>query len=266
MSPGSRPAPFCPIEHRPKAPLALPWRLAAPSWVWPGSVAENTLRLVPGFSEISVVLFESEPTPAYDPADFPAELTGRGATFHLHLPLDLPWARGTEAVNGVLDRLYTATGALKPWASVLHAPPDDRGLASAAALFKARGLKPRQVLVENTADFDLCDFWCDIKYFDLGACLDLGHLLAYGQERTMGLPGLWKRVRMLHLCAPGENGRHESLARLDRAGRAVLKRMLASLAPGSVIVLELFSPEELFESLEELRARLSEWRMWPCCA
>lgn len=256
--------PSCPIANRPKTPLALPWRLAAPSWVWPGSVAENTLRLVPGFSEISLILFESEPTPPYDPADFPAELTGRGATFHLHLPLDLPWQRGPHAVSAVLDRVYGATRALNPWASVLHAPPDERGLAAAAELFKARGLRPRQILVENTEDFDLCKFWCDVKFFDLGTCLDLGHLLAYGQERTMDLPGLWKRVRMLHLCAPGEGGRHESLARLDRAGRELLRRMLTSLAPGSVIVLELFTPEHLFESLEELLARLTEWRMWPC--
>ena len=56
---------------------------------------------------------------------------------------------------------------------------------------------------------------------------------------------------MLHLNAPdpAKSGRHAALDQLDAAGQALLGRMLKAFAPGGSVVLELFSPGELFDSL-----------------
>lgn len=255
-APSQRPSP---PDHGPR----LPWRLAAPSWVWPGGVVENVARLAPEFHEIGILLLETTPTPAYRPEDFPSGL-GNGTTrFHLHLPLDLPWHQGMAVVGPLVDSLFALTRGLSPWAAVLHAPPDARLLAAAAQSFAASGIPPRRILLENTEDFSYCDFYCDIKYFHYGMCLDLGHMLAHGQERCLFLPDLWSRVRMVHLCAPGPGGAHAPLTELDAEGHRLLRYILERLEPGSVVMLELFSPEALFTSQEFLALRLREWGMTP---
>ena len=98
---------------------------------------------------------------------------------------------------------------------------------------------------------DLEAMWPVVRELGLGVCLDLGHMLERGQEEFLDLPGLWAHTRMLHLNAPdpAKPGRHAALDRLDPAGRALLGRMLGAFAPGGSVVLELFSPGELFDSL-----------------
>ncbi|MBU1041611.1 MAG: sugar phosphate isomerase/epimerase [Proteobacteria bacterium] len=236
-----------------------PWSLAAPSCVLPADVGTNCTALARHFPELGLCFFETGACLGYTEADLPADLRTLPVRWHMHLPLDLPWTGGADAVAKAILALAEKVAGLAPWAYVLHPPeaPDDlRGggaeqLRCVALALKERGISPEALLVENIRGRDLETMWPVVRELGLGVCLDLGHMLERGQEDFLTLPGLWVHARMLHLNAPDEArpGRHAALDRLDAAGQAVLGRMLSSFAPGGSVVLELFSPRELFDSL-----------------
>ena len=236
-----------------------PWSLAAPSCVLPADVGTNCTALARHFPEIGLCFFETGACLAYTEADLPRSLDALPVRWHLHLPLDLPWALGPAALAETILALSEKVAGLAPWAYVLH-PPDEPGglradgperLRCLALALRERGIPHGALLVENIKGRDLEAMWPVVRELGLGVCLDLGHMLERGQEDFLALPGLWDHVRMLHLNAPDEArpGRHAALDRLDAAGRALLGRMLTRFAPGGSVVLELFSPRELFDSL-----------------
>lgn len=231
-----------------------PWSLAAPSCVLPADVGRNCTALAPFFPELGLCFFETAACLAYGEADLPRSLAALPVRWHLHLPLDLPWGEGTPAVAGVILALAEKVAELAPWAYVLHPPRQPETLRDLALALAAGGLPPGSLLVENIQGRDLERMWPVVRELDLGACLDLGHMLEHGQQDFLDLPGLWAHARMLHLNAPdtARPVRHAPLDRLDDAGRAVLGRMLSSFAPGGSVLLELFSPRELFDSLRYL--------------
>jgi len=234
-----------------------PWTLAAPSCVLPADVGTNCTALARHFPELGLCFFETGACLAYSEADLPQALSALPVRWHLHLPLDLPWGQGPQAVAGTILALAEKVAGLAPWAYVLH-PPEDAGLLRSLARILDEGsggrLRPEALLVENIQGRDLERMWPVVREFGLGVCLDLGHMLERGQEDFLALPGLWAHARMLHLNAPdrARPGRHAALDTLDAAGLALLERMLAAFAPGGTVLLELFSPRELFDSLRFL--------------
>jgi hypothetical protein len=234
-----------------------PWTLAAPSCVLPADVGTNCTALARHFPELGLCFFETGACLAYGEADLPQALRALPVRWHLHLPLDLPWSQGPQAVAGTILALAEKVAGLAPWAYVLH-PPEDAGLLRSLARILDGGsggrLGPEALLVENIQGRDLERMWPVVRELGLGVCLDLGHMLERGQEDFLDLPGLWAHTRMLHLNAPdrARPGRHAALDTLDAAGLALLERMLAAFAPGGTVLLELFSPRELFDSLRFL--------------
>lgn len=233
------------------AGLLPPWSLAAPSCVLPADVGTNCAALARHFPELGLCFFETQACLAYGEADLPPGLNGLPVRWHVHLPLDLPWDLGPKAVAKIILALAEKVAGLAPWAYVLHPPPEPGQLGDLAIALAGRGLRPEALLVENIQGRDLARMWPVVRELNLGACLDLGHMLERGQEEFLDLPGLWAHTRMLHLNAPdpARPGRHAELDSLDAAGRALLGRMLSAFAPGGTVVLELFSPQELFGSL-----------------
>jgi hypothetical protein len=232
-----------------------PWSLAAPSCVLPADVGTNCAALARHFPELGLCFFETGACLAYGEADLPQSLGELPVRWHLHLPLDLPWdlpmGRGPQQVAETILALAEKIAGLAPWAYVLHPPREADQLRELVLLLSERGLRPESLLVENIQGDDLARMWPVVRELGLGVCLDLGHMLKRGQEEFLTLPGLWAHTRMLHLNAPdvARPGRHAALDHLDATGRALLGRMLAAFAPGGSVVLELFSPRELFDSL-----------------
>lgn len=231
---------------------APPWTVAAPSFVIPGTVRENCALLRKSFPEVGLLLFETQACLNYGPHDLPGPDEFPELRFHAHLPLDLPWTGGLERIEAILAALMAKVAHLKPWSYVLHPPPAAVDLTELAQVFARLGVDPVAVLLENTREQDLAGIWKQAARAGFSACLDLGHLLSYDQKDALALPGPWPRTRLLHLNAPGPDGRHESLARLDEQGRATLTDMLARFEPGGVVLLEVFDPCRLEESLNVL--------------
>lgn len=234
----------------------LPWVLAAPSCVLPAPLAENCTFLAQDFDEIALAFFETEACLAYTGQDLPPGLAQLPVSWHMHLPLDLPWSAGAECVAEVALALARRAAFLSPGCFVLHPPDEPEELARLADLLGHGGLPPEALLVENICGRDLALHWPMIQDRGLGVCLDLGHMLVHGQEDFLDLPGLFARTRMLHLNAPDPHkpARHASLSLLDARGRALMDRLLAGFGPGGVVVLELFNEDALCDSLRCLRA------------
>jgi len=273
----------CSVSPRPGLRHA---RIAAPSFVWPEHIAENCRKLRPLVDEVGLLFFQTEACLMYTEFDLPAWLAETGLRYHVHLPLDLPWAEDLQAVWNAVSRLRRKADFLQPWAYVLHPPSfpppgpphatigesvcslPEKGVAwnysveSLAWLvrrWEVDGASPESLLLENTLENDLTGLWPLIQAANLGICLDLGHLLIADQQ-THRLPDIWPRVHMVHLSAPGKvsaDGRlvdgHRTLAELDERGWGLLEEILAQVHEECVLMVEVFYPEGLMESVHMLR-------------
>lgn len=233
----------------------MSFRLAAPSCVIPDRVGPNCRALAPLVREVGLMLLETRGCQDYDDRDLPPDLPDLGLSYHAHLPVDLPWKSGPDAVCGPLRAIEQKIAFLHPCGYVLHPPPP----GELTRLVRRRPDLASSLRMENTRDSDLRDIWPEIESLDLGVCLDVGHLVSYGQERIMQIPGFLERVRMLHVYG-GESGRgHAALEDLPDPG--LLRAILGSVRRDCVLVAELFRLDALTRSLDLLRAWLDAWGM-----
>ena len=151
--------------------------------------------------------------------------------------------------------------------AVLHPPghdPADAGLAGRllaafAEAWLASGGEPARLLLENVRGNDLTGLAGPIREYGFGLCLDMGHILAYGQEKLLRRPDLLRSVDMLHVNAPGKGrraGEHLPLTSLDASGQKRAERICKSVPPRAVIMMELFSWRRIEESLPLIRSWL----------
>jgi len=252
-------------RHVPVAEIEKKWDMefgftvAAPSFVIPAGAAENSRFLADYFPEICLLFFETDSCLKYTDIDLPSDLSDLPVNWHIHLPLDLPWEQGLDTVWSKLRGLMDKAAFLSPSVYVLHPPTVPGMLVPLAKRFREAGVDPADILLENVEETDLTTMWDDARRGGYSTCLDLGHILAYGQHSVLDLPGLWSTVRMLHVYAPKNGGRHTSLANLDESGQTLLRTMLKQFS-GDTLTLEVFDETGIFESVDLLAGWLSGWR------
>jgi len=242
--------------------VPLTWPLAAASWLWPTTLKKNLHRIASWklpIRQVALLFYQHAPSLEYTPDEFEAP---PGLTSHAHLPIDLPWKSGPEAVWDILSRLMALPRALSPWGGVLHPPEDPRDLDAVAAIWRAEAPGWR-LMIENIPGRDLRAHWPVIEARDLPVCLDVGHLMAFDQDWLLDEPGLPGRVELVHCYAPGiVKGRHEHMAltELSPSQRRTLGRIMRLVRPNTPILFEVFSESDLRVSLETFYALSSDWR------
>ncbi|WP_320170747.1 cobamide remodeling phosphodiesterase CbiR [Maridesulfovibrio sp.] len=229
--------------------------LAAPSWVIPGTVAENCFHLAGKVDEIALLFFETEACLKYTRNDLPTDLAETGLSFHIHHPLDLPWSAGGDAVAGIVLELASLAAHLSPRAHVIHPPEDgpeaEKALMDFAGAIRGAGFDPGMFLFENIKENSLSDYVGTIRECGFGICLDLGHILSYGQHSLLDgqIKGI---VRMLHLNAPGPGGKHAPLDSLSDSDIPVLDVMFSLLDGNGTVTVEVFEEVGFSNSLKFL--------------
>jgi len=228
--------------------------IAAPSRVIPGTTAQNIrfLHQHAGgrIQEIALCFFETQPSLAYTTDDLPETLPELPFSWHVHLPVDLPWHIGPEASANCALRLMRKVEALQPRAAVLHAPdlPARKALLAAFAdTWSARCAVP--LLLENVESCDLVDIAQIIVDAECGVCLDLGHMLAYRQQNIFDHAELVSRVQLAHWSAPDGADRHLPLTRLTGEEKNSLQAAAAQLPDTTTHLLEIFDWNGVEESL-----------------
>ncbi len=245
----------------------MSWKLAAPSFVLSGTVAENCRFLAHRVDSVGLCLFETRACLEYGEDDLPPWLTklrGRDGAmrYHAHLPLDLPWELGADAAADLAVALARHIAWLHPEAYVLHPPATAPELREFLLRWQDAGLDTASLCLENIQGNDLAQTLPLTYEFNCGYCLDFGHILAFGQGHLLGDTRFLERARMLHVYAPGAPGptgsfgghKHAPLTRLDREGGETLAAFMAALSlhaqGGGLLVLEIFSWPGIEESLE----------------
>lgn len=231
------------------------FRLAAPSCVIPDRVGPNCRALSPLVREVALMLLETSGCLDYDERDLPPDLPALGLTYHAHLPLDLPWRDGSKAVADVIWALEQKIAFLCPRGYVLHPPAPGQ----LSGLLAHRPDLASLLRLENTAHGDLTGIWDEITALNLGVCLDVGHMVSYGQDGMLSLSGFFDRVRMLHVYGGESKRGHAGLDQLPDPG--LLRDILRRVRADAVLVVEIFSLDELERSLDLLRSWLLRWGM-----
>jgi hypothetical protein len=244
---------------RKKWNVDFPFTIAAPSFVLPAGVGENSLFLADYFPEIALLFFEADACLAYTDDNLPPALADLDCTWHVHMPLDLDWNEGLDPVWRKIDGLLDKAAFLAPRGHVLHPPTAPDMLLPLAARLRDKGMDPALFLIENIRGYSLTPIWEEIVEGGFSTCLDIGHILAYDQFDVLDLPGLWPTVRMLHVYGGEKRMQHHPLPRLDKAGRKLLRTLLAQ-APDATVTLEVFNEKGLFQSLDQLGQWLASWR------
>lgn len=247
----------------------LPGRiLAAPSWVFPGSLRDNCHFLADRVDEAGLLFFESAPALAYDPEDLPPDLADLPLRYHVHLPSDLPMERPADAASVCVELLGKAA-FLRPVCGVLHPPAITAAggerearlrLVAFLDAFAASGASPASLLLENTKENDLTCLETLVEDYDLRICLDMGHALAYNQKVLLRHESLLQRTGMIHVSAPGRGlgvGQHLPLTALAPGEASAARYMLRAAPPDAVIMLEMFH----WPYIESSLPLLGQWLM-----
>ena len=251
---------------------AIPFTTAAPSWVMAGTIYDNCVFLENKVDEVGLLFFETESCLAYSNNDLPTELATLDLNYHVHLPLDLPWSDPAQVAEIIL-RLMEKVQFLGVERAVLH-PPVTQGddgfsraealsaLDTVAAAWERAGLRCNDLLIENIDGAELTDLVPAFNRWEFGLCLDLGHVIAYGQEPLLDCREICNRLRMVHLNAPADcfsvagKSRHVSLDRLDKDGRRIARRMLALCSKDTVLMYELFKWEHILSTIPVVKELL----------
>lgn len=229
---------------------ALKDKLAAPSWVMPGTIAQNALFLLNKVAEIGLCFFEWQSCLKYGAQDLQPWLANLPFSWHIHMPLDLPWHDGGERVAGICAALWQKGAFLKPRLMVLHPPANKATQLLAAFIAKIRRIADIQILLENTPHCDIQIFSDDFLTANgLGVCLDIGHALGYFQE---GFTRLGRHAKLIHWSAPGNGDRHKPLYCLTEPQKKAAIRMAKTFQPGIVHLLEIFRWDGIEKSLPTL--------------
>lgn len=240
-----------------------PFRLAAPSFIWPDTWAANARMLAPAVDEVELLLFESQGLP--DEAEI-RELerirrdTGLG--YNVHLPTDVSptapdqWEAAVRALQTAVER----TAPLEPSVFILHLPAPEMGSESqwreAASHSLERllstGIPSRRIAVETLEDGPFGRIQPLVEEFDLSICLDTGHLLLRAENPVAFLETHRDRISAIHLHGVADGKDHRPLSRFPMT-------LAADFAEGlhhfeSVVSLEVFGYTSLVKSLETLES------------
>ena len=249
---------------RPSYPTAHPLagRLAAPSFVIPAAVGENARFLAGKVDEVGLCLFETRACLKYGPQDLPPDLAALPLRWHAHLPVDLPWpekagaaAHPARTAARLALEVLDKAAFLQPRCAVLHppvaAPPNQRSfLAGFAYHWKKHSHIP--LLLENVAHSDICGLGQGfLQDHDLGLCLDVGHLLGYGQKNLLFSP-LPEQAALVHWSAPGDGDRHMPLTAFTPPQAQTAAELMARFSATTAHMAEIFNWKGLAASLPVL--------------
>ncbi len=264
------PAPGAAGRSLPCLKSKLPFQLATTSYILPAALLPNIRFLGRYVDEVELVLFESGnqdnlPTP-HEVREMIRLAADFDLTYNVHLPGDLflgdpdPTLRREFCATAV--RFYERTLPLDPTSFILHL--DSRGadgkieqdqavwqsrLTDSLETLRNNGLDLRRVAVENL-EYPLERLSSLAAAFDLGFCLDIGHLLFYRHDVGEHLQSFLPKSAMVHLHGVNDGQDHRGVNHIPPQDWDIICRGLKKYR--GVVSLEVFSLEDLIPSLERL--------------
>ncbi len=254
-----------------------PWPVAAPSFVIPAGVSENAEFLAHKVQEVGLCFFETRACLAYTAKDLPPHLRALPLRWHVHLPVDLDWSRSAKKGGGGVHAAKTALAVwekaafLRPRFAVLHPPLWKESMDAEGEGFSLERVNEllqeflltwqsqckMPILLENLPKADVqklnAELFSQAKG-GYGMCLDVGHMLGFGQEGILQRADLLRRVQLVHWSAPGAYDEHLPLTQFTTQQRALMAQLAPLLPRQATHMIEVFRWEGVEASVETLRS------------
>jgi hypothetical protein len=222
-------------------------------------VGQNCRRLQGLVDEAALVFFQTRGCLEYNAHDLPPWMAELDLSYHMHLPLDLPWEAGGEAVADTAAVLADKAAFCRPKRFVLHPPQDPETFLCFHRRWCSLGFSSHSLLVENIEGNDLGGLIPALAETDCRICLDYGHVSAFGQWALFRDEFVRSRLAMLHLYAPAGGHRHRGLTMLSTQEQRHILDLLSLLPAGETVVLEVFSWPDLQASLDIFASWIRNW-------
>jgi sugar phosphate isomerase/epimerase len=246
------------------------FQLATTSYILPSALLPNIRFLGRYVDEVELVLFESSdqsnlPTPQ-EVREMVRLSSDFDLTYNVHLPGDLflgdpnPTLRREFCATAV--RFYEQTLPLDPTSYVLHLDSrsadgtieKDQGVwqgrvSESLETMRAQGIDLSRMVVENL-EYPLERLSSLAVGFDLGFCLDVGHLLLYRHDVGKHIRSFLPKSAMVHLHGVNDGHDHRGLDHIPSQAWNTICRGLKEYR--GVVSLEVFSLEDLIPSLERI--------------
>jgi sugar phosphate isomerase/epimerase len=245
----------------------FPFKLATTSYIYPDRIVPNVTLLAPFLDEIELVLFESERQDTLPDEEEINQLMSLSihheVNFNVHLPIDIFLGDESEEVrsNGtsVVKKMIERTLCLKPSLYTLHFDLRNKngGEQRDIETWRRRIIQSVEEIVEygiesNRISIETLDYpfeWIEdiVKEFGFSICLDIGHILIYGQDLRLYLKKYLADTSIVHLHGFQNGIDHLGI---DRLPESPLKLILSSLRDyRGIVSIEVFSIEDLKGSL-----------------
>jgi sugar phosphate isomerase/epimerase len=251
----------------------FPFRLSTTSYIYPDRIIPNVTLLGLFFDEIELVLFESE---GEDNLPSEAEINALSkislrekVDFNIHLPIDILLGDEKEETRyegiSVVSKVIKRTLPLNPSLYTLHLDlRNETGqdhsdikawkscITQSLKEIIGHGIEPNRISIETLRyPFEYVE---DIvNQFGFSICLDIGHILLYGQNLSLYFDKYLANTSIIHLHGHENGVDHLGI---DRLSEKNLKLILSHLYNYMGIVsLEVFSLDDLLRSLRVLEER-----------
>ncbi len=246
-----------------------PFRICAPSFIYPASWAENVQLLAPYLDEIELLFFESQfpdSFPSSSEIDALQRLSEDHAiTYNIHLPTDISIgaADRVQQENAIdaLRKAFELSEFLNPTTYTLHLPfeeasPDKASIEAWQGRINLQfekilsfGIPPEKISVE-TLDYPfewIADIVADLN---LKICMDVGHLMAHGRNISDFYQKHQSQIDIIHLHGVQNQKDHLALSTITIPPKKAVLEILSIF--NRTLSLEVFNYEDLTTSLNWL--------------
>lgn len=251
----------------------MPFKLATTSYIYPDHLLPNVVKLAPFFDEIELVLFESEGRnnlPEEEEIGALMDLSShQELNFNVHLPIDIFLGDRSEEVRArgisVLKMVIERTLPLNPSTYTLHLSLRDRNgrdeedvsswrkrLIRSLEKMEGWGIPQKQISIETLGyPFE----WIEdiVRDFGFSVCLDLGHILLYGQDLQGYMEKYLPQSSIVHFHGFQNGNDHLGIDNLDGKTVDLILSHLQNYT--GVLSIEVFSLNDLKNSLKILEER-----------
>lgn len=244
---------------------AYPFKISAPSFIYPDDYIPNVQMLGPFLDEIELLCFESHRSCLPSPMTI-RELESLAKefqfTYNVHLPSDLdpgsPEHKEQDRFVESMLRVMDLTQPLEPTAYILHLPYNQAPIGEicdkawqsriSACLGRLReaGVQGPAICVE-TLNYPL--EWTEqiLQEYDLRVCLDMGHLIVNHENIETTYHRFAEQTRMIHLHGVDNGKDHQALDALDQNWLDKIFSLIKNYA--GTVSIEVFSYNQLLASL-----------------
>ena len=252
----------------------FPFKLATTSYIYPDHIIPNVTTLAPFLDEVELVLFESE---GQDNLPDDVQLSAlinfsllQEVNFNVHLPIDIFLGDKNEEVRfrgiSIVKKVIERTHCLKPSLYTLHFDLRDnngreetdieawrRRIIQSGEEILGYGIESNRISIETLGyPFE----WIEdiIKEFGFSICLDIGHILIYGQDLPLYLKKYLPNTSIIHLHGFQNGIDHLGIDKLNGKTVDLILSHLQNYR--GILSIEVFSFDDLKRSLEILE---KEW-------